>query len=250
MRNYFIAGNWKMNKTASEGAVFAKELAAQVKGAKCRVLVAPSFAALDAVGKAIKGSTVILGAQNMAAEESGAHTGEVSPAMLKDLGVQVVILGHSERRAIYGETDVLINKKVKLALKHGFEVILCVGETLPEREAGKAESVTLGQLSAGLKDVSAAELKQVVIAYEPVWAIGTGKTATPQDANSMHKAIRSEIAKLYGAPAAENMVIQYGGSVKPDNAKELMGMPDIDGALVGGASLKIEDFTAIVKFDK
>jgi len=250
MRNYFMAGNWKMNKTATEGAVFAKELVAEVKGVKCRVLVAPSFAALDAVGKAIKGSNILLGAQNMAAEESGAHTGEVSPAMLKDLGVQVVILGHSERRAIYGENDVLINKKVKLALKHGFEAILCVGETLPEREAGKAESVTLGQLTAGLKDVSAEELKKVVIAYEPVWAIGTGKTATPQDANAMHKAIRAEIGKLYGASVAENVIIQYGGSVKPDNVKELMGMPDIDGALVGGASLKKEDFTAIVKFDK
>jgi len=250
MRTYFIAGNWKMNKTASEGAAFVKELAPLAAGAKARVMVAPSFAALDAVVKAAKGSNIAVGAQNMAAEESGAHTGEVSPAMLKDLGVQIVILGHSERRAIYGESDVLINKKVKLALKHGFEAILCVGETLPEREAGKAESVTLGQLTAGLKDVSAVEMKRIVIAYEPVWAIGTGKTATPQDANAMHKAIRGEIAKIYGASVAENLQIQYGGSVKPDNVKELMGMPDIDGALVGGASLKTEDFTAIVKFDK
>jgi triosephosphate isomerase len=250
MRNYFIAGNWKMNKTATEAVAFVKELAPQVAGAKARVLVAPSFAALDAVGKAVKGTNILLGAQNMAAEESGAHTGEVSPAMLKDLGVQVVILGHSERRAIYGETDALINKKVKLALKHGFEAILCVGETLPERESGKAEKVTLGQLTAGLKDVSAEEMKKVVIAYEPVWAIGTGKTATPQDADSMHKAIRAEIAKLYGKAAADAVIIQYGGSVKPDNAKELMGMENIDGALVGGASLKVQDFTAIVKFDK
>lgn len=250
MRNYFIAGNWKMNKTASEGAAFVKELAPLVAGAKARVMVAPSFAALDAVVKAAKGTNIVVGAQNMAAEESGAHTGEVSPAMLKDLGVGIVILGHSERRAIYGETDALINKKVKLALKHGFEAILCVGETLPERESGKAEAVTLGQLTAGLKDVSAAELKQVVIAYEPVWAIGTGKTATPQDADSMHKAIRAEIGKLYGQAAADAIIIQYGGSVKPDNAKELMGMENIDGALVGGASLKTQDFTAIVKFDK
>jgi triosephosphate isomerase (TIM) len=250
VRQYFIAGNWKMNKTAREGASFVKDLAAEVKGATCRVLVAPSFAALDAVSKAAKGTNILVGAQNMASEESGAHTGEVSPAMLKDLDIEVVILGHSERRAIYGETDVLINKKVKLALKHGFEVILCVGETLPERESGKAESVTLGQLTAGLKDVSLTELAKVVIAYEPVWAIGTGKTATPQDANAMHKAIRAEISKIYGAKAGENIIIQYGGSVKPDNAKELMGMPDIDGALVGGASLKKEDFTAIVKFDK
>ncbi len=250
MRNYFMAGNWKMNKTATEGAAFVKELAPLVAGATARVLVAPSFAALDAVVKAAKGTNIAVGAQNMAAEESGAHTGEVSPAMLKDLGVTIVILGHSERRAIYGETDALINKKLKLALKHGFEAILCVGETLPERESGKAEAVTLGQLTAGLKDVTAAELQKVVIAYEPVWAIGTGKTATPQDADSMHKAIRSEIGKLYGKPAAEAIIIQYGGSVKPDNVKELMGMENIDGALVGGASLKTQDFTAIVKFDK
>ncbi|NCN04604.1 MAG: triose-phosphate isomerase [Spirochaetales bacterium] len=247
MRNYYIAGNWKMNKTPSEGAAFVKELAPKVAGAKVKVLVAPSFAALQAVGDALKGTNVLLGAQNMAAEESGAHTGEVSPAMLKDLGVKVVILGHSERRAIYGETDQLINKKVKLALAQGFEVILCVGETLPERESGKAVSVTLGQLSAGLKDVQAEEMKNIVIAYEPVWAIGTGKTATPQDADDMHKEIRQNIGSLYGPPAAEAVVIQYGGSVKPDNAKELLSMPNIDGALVGGASLKVSDFEAIVK---
>jgi triosephosphate isomerase len=250
MRQYYIAGNWKMNKTATEAVAFVKELAPLVAGASCRVLVAPSFAALDAVSKAIKGTNIILGAQNMSTDESGAHTGEVSPAMLKDLGVATVILGHSERRAIYGETDVMINKKVKLALKHGFEAILCVGETLPERESGKAESITLGQLTAGLKDVTADELKKVVIAYEPVWAIGTGKTASPQDANAMHTAIRKEIAKLYGKPAADAIIIQYGGSVKPDNVKELMGMENIDGALVGGASLKTQDFTALVKFDK
>lgn len=250
MRSYFIAGNWKMNKTASEGVAFVKELAPLVAGSKHKVLVAPSFAALDAVGKAIKGTNIVLGAQNMSAEESGAHTGEVSPAMLKDLGVSVVILGHSERRALYGETDSFINRKIKLALKHGFEVILCVGETLPERESGKAESVTLGQLTGGLKEVSAEEFAKVVIAYEPVWAIGTGKTATPQDADAMHKAIRTEVAKIYGQKAADAVLIQYGGSVKPDNATELMGMANIDGALVGGASLKTQDFTAIVQFDK
>jgi len=163
MRNYYIAGNWKMNKTPSEGAAFVKELASKVGGVKAKVLVAPSFAALHAVGTELKGTNIVLGAQNMAAEESGAHTGEVSPAMLKDLGVKVVILGHSERRAIYGETDSLINKKVKLALAQGFEVILCVGETLPERESGKAVAVTLGQLSAGLKDVNAEEMKNIVI---------------------------------------------------------------------------------------
>jgi len=250
MRTYYMAGNWKMNKTPSEGASFVTELAALVKGAKSKVMVAPSFVALDAVSKACKGTNIIVSAQNMAAEESGAHTGEVSPLMLKDLGISTVILGHSERRTIYGETDELINKKVKLALKHGFEVILCVGETLPEREAGKAEEVTLAQLSNGLKDVSAAEMAKVVIAYEPVWAIGTGKTATPQDADAMHKVIREKVSALYSASVADALIIQYGGSVKPDNVKELMSMPNIDGALVGGASLKTQDFTAIVNFDK
>lgn len=247
MRQYYLAGNWKMNKTATEGVAFVKELAAAVAGTKNKVMVAPAFVALDAVSKAAKGSNIIVAAQNMAAAESGAHTGEVAPAMLKDLGVSTVILGHSERRAIYKEDDALINAKVKLALAQGFEVILCVGETKEEREAGKAESVTLGQLRAGLKDVASTD--KVVIAYEPVWAIGTGLTATPADAQAMHKAIRDDVAKLYGAAAAEKIIIQYGGSVKPDNVKELMGQPDIDGALVGGASLKIQDFTAIVKFD-
>lgn len=247
MRKKYIAGNWKMNKTPSEGAEFIQKLQIALKGSPVKVMVAPSFAGLSHASQALGSSTLLLGAQNMAAEESGAHTGEVSPAMLKDLGVKTVILGHSERRAIYGETDELINKKVALALRHGFEVILCVGETLPEREAGQAETVTLGQLAKGLAGVASDLLGQVVIAYEPVWAIGTGKTATPQDADSMHKAIRGKIASLYSQAAADAMIIQYGGSVKPDNAQELLGMANIDGALVGGAALKVEDFTAIVK---
>ena len=246
MRKSFIAGNWKMNKTASEGAEFVKELATAVAQAKARVMVAPSFAALDRVGQALRGTTVQLGSQNMAAEESGAHTGEVSPSMLKDLGVSVVILGHSERRALYGETDQLINKKVLLALKEGFDVILCVGETLPERESGKAVGVTLGQLAAGLAGVTEDQMTKVVIAYEPVWAIGTGKTATPQDADDMHKEIRNKVSQLYSTGISENLIIQYGGSVKPASAQELLGMPNIDGALVGGASLKVSDFSAIV----
>ena len=247
MRKKYIAGNWKMNKTPSEGAEFITKLNESIKHLGVKVMVAPSFAGLAHGAKALASSSIILGAQNMASEESGAHTGEVSPAMLKDLGVKTVILGHSERRALYGETDEFINKKVLLALAHGFEVILCVGETLPERESGKAETVTLGQLSAGLAGVDEKLLERVVIAYEPVWAIGTGKTATPQDADAMHQAIRGKIKSLYSSQAADGMIIQYGGSVKPDNAKELLGMPNIDGALVGGASLKVEDFSAIVQ---
>jgi len=247
MRKKYIAGNWKMNKTPTEGAAFIQKLETALKEYPVKVMVAPSFAGLAHASQVLGSSSLILGAQNMSSEESGAHTGEVSPTMLKDLGVKTVILGHSERRATYGETDELINKKVALALSHGFEVILCVGETLPEREAGKAETVTLGQLAKGLSGVSPDLLHQVVIAYEPVWAIGTGKTATPQDADSMHKAIRDKIANLYSKAAADAMIIQYGGSVKPDNAQELLGMANIDGALVGGASLKIEDFSAIVK---
>jgi len=246
MRKKYIAGNWKMNKTASEGAAFVAELAEAIGESNAKVMVAPSFAALDAVKRALGSSGILLGAQNMSAEESGAHTGEVSPAMLKDLGVATVILGHSERRALYSETDAFINRKVRLALAQGFEVILCVGETLPEREAGKAETVTLSQLDNGLAGVSEAELANVVIAYEPVWAIGTGKTATPQDADAMHAAIRKRISQTYSQKAADAIIIQYGGSVKPDNAKELLGMPNIDGALVGGASLKVADFAAIV----
>lgn len=236
-----------MNKTASEGAAFVKELAPLLAGTDAKVMIAPSFAALDAVGKALAGSKVILGAQNMSAEESGAHTGEVSVGMLKDLGVQTVILGHSERRALYGESDSFINRKLLLALKQGLEVILCVGETLEEREAGRAKEVTLGQLRGGLAGVSEAQMASIVIAYEPVWAIGTGKTASPQDADIMHKTIRDEVAALYGARSAEELIIQYGGSVKPENASELLGMPNIDGALVGGAALKTADFSAIVK---
>jgi triosephosphate isomerase len=170
--------------------------------------------------------------------------------MLKDIGVNVVILGHSERRHVYGETDAFINNKVKLALKHGMEVILCVGETLDEREAGKAEEVVKKQTEAGLKDISGSQLALVTIAYEPVWAIGTGKTATPEDADQIHRIVRAAIEKLYSKDAAESMIIQYGGSVKPENATELMGMENIDGALVGGASLKADLFLPIAEYDK
>jgi triosephosphate isomerase len=248
MRNYFIAGNWKMHKTRSEAADLAKALVRDLKDGKHKYLVAPTFTALETVGTIVKGTNILLGAQNMASEEQGAHTGEVSVLQLKDLGVQVVILGHSERRHIYKEDDALINKKVRLALQHGLEVILCVGELLEEREAGKAEAVCERQTVKGLEGVTAADLKRVTIAYEPVWAIGTGKTATPEDADAIHGYIRKVVAKLYGDGEAKSLCIQYGGSVKAENAAQLMGKSNIDGALVGGAALKAETFTPIAKF--
>lgn len=247
-RSYYIAGNWKMHKTRAESAELAKALVDQLKGMKHKYLVAPSFTSLETVGAIVKGSNIRLGAQDCASEEQGAHTGEVSVLQLKDLGVQTIILGHSERRYTYKEDDELINKKVKLALRHGFEVILCVGELLEEREAGKAEKVCESQTVNGLKGVSADDLARVVIAYEPVWAIGTGKTATPEDADAIHAFIRRVIGRLYGFSAAENVIIQYGGSVKPDNAAQLMAKENIDGALVGGASLKTDTFVPIANF--
>ncbi|MHC6202959.1 triose-phosphate isomerase [Breznakiellaceae bacterium SP9] len=247
-RSYYIAGNWKMHNTRAEAADLARALVAQLKDGKHKYLVAPSFTALETVADLVKGSNILLGAQDAAAEEKGAHTGEVSVLQLKDLGVQVLILGHSERRHVYKETDALINKKVKLALKHGFDVILCVGETLEEREAGQAEVVCESQTIWGLSGVTAADLAKVTIAYEPVWAIGTGKTATPEDADAIHAYIRKVISRLYGADAAAKIIIQYGGSVKPDNAAQLMAKENIDGALVGGAALKAETFVPIAKF--
>ncbi|MDR2538025.1 MAG: triose-phosphate isomerase [Treponema sp.] len=247
-RQYYIAGNWKMHKTRAEAAELAKALVSQLKDGKHKYLVAPSFTSLETVAAIVKDSNILLGAQDVAAEEQGAHTGEVSVLQLKDLGVQVVILGHSERRHTYKEDDALINKKVKLALKHGFDVILCVGETLEEREAGQAEVVCESQTLWGLSGVSAADLAKVTIAYEPVWAIGTGKTASPEDAEAIHAYIRKVIARLYGEDAAQKLIIQYGGSVKPDNAAQLMAKENIDGALVGGAELKPETFVPIAKF--
>ena len=245
MRKYFIAGNWKMHKTKSEAVALAQDVVKAVKGGKDKYMIAPSFTALDAVSQAVKGSNVLLGAQNMSTDEQGAHTGEVSVLQLKDLGVQVVILGHSERRHIYGETDAMINKKVKLALQHGLEVILCVGELLEEREAGRAEAVCETQTKKGLEGVSEKDLARVTIAYEPVWAIGTGKTATPEDADVIHAHIRSVIAGLYGKPAADAIIIQYGGSMKAENAKALLAKENIDGGLIGGAALKAETFAPI-----
>ena len=250
MRKSFIAGNWKMHKTPAEAKALAAELKAALKDCSHKLLVAPSFTALQSVAEELKGSNILLGAQNMATVEEGAHTGETSVLMLKAIGVDAVILGHSERRHVYGETDEMINTKVKLALSHGLEVILCVGEKLEEREAGNAEAVVKSQTKAGLAGVSEDQLDKVTIAYEPVWAIGTGKTATPDDADQIHKVTRETVKELYSADAAEKMVIQYGGSVKAENAAQLMGMENIDGALVGGASLKTDLFLPIAEYDK
>ena len=249
MRNVCIAGNWKMNMTPAEGAAFAKALAEAVKDATVRVVVAPPFVTIASVVEAVDGSVIEVGAQNMSDQLSGAYTGEVSAPMLKETGVSIVILGHSERRALYGETDAFINRKVKLALEQDLDVILCVGETLEEREAGKLEEVLKRQVVEGLRDISAQSMARIIVAYEPVWAIGTGKTATPDDANSAHAFIRSEIEKLYGKSVAESLIIQYGGSVKPSNVKDLMAMEHIDGALVGGASLSVEQFAPIVRYN-
>ncbi|MDR2552748.1 MAG: triose-phosphate isomerase [Treponema sp.] len=247
-RPYYIAGNWKMHKTRPEAAELARALAAALKGGKHRYLAAPGFTLIETVASIVKGTNIRLGAQNCAPEEQGAHTGEVSVLQLKDLGVDTIILGHSERRHVYKEDDALINKKVKLALAHGFEVILCVGELLEERESGRAEAVCETQTVKGLEGVAASDLGRVVIAYEPVWAIGTGKTATPEDADAIHAYIRKVVGRLYGEGAAEKILIQYGGSVKPENAAQLMAKENIDGALVGGAALKADSFVPIAMF--
>ena len=241
-----------MNLTPSEGKVYAAALAEAVKkaGVDCRVMIAPSFVSLPGVVEAVKGSDITVAAQNMADHLSGAYTGEVSPEMLKDIGVNTVILGHSERRQYYGETDEIINGKVLLAISLKMEVVLCVGETLEEREGGKLEEVLERQLRVGLKDVLPSEMGAITIAYEPVWAIGTGKTATPEDADSAHSFIRKTVAALYSEDIANNLIIQYGGSVKPGNIRALMEKENIDGALVGGASLKLDDFLPIITFSK
>ena len=251
MRQPYIAGNWKMYKTVSEATAVAGALSAALAGESGKkVMIAPPFTALHAVRESLLGSRILLGSQNACAELEGAHTGEISLRMLRDAGVAVVILGHSERRHVYGETDELVNRKVIRSLSEGFEVILCVGETLDERQKGVTEKVVEGQTRAGLSTVAERDLGRVTIAYEPVWAIGTGQNATPQDADAVHRCIRRVMASIYSAEAAQAMTIQYGGSVKPDNIRELMKMENIDGALVGGASLKVETFLPIVQYDR
>lgn len=250
MRKLYIAGNWKMNLVPSEAASYAASLAKAAKDADVKVMIAPTFVCLPAVVEAVKGSNIIVAAQNVNDHESGAYTGEVSCKMLKDIGVNTVILGHSERRQYYGETDAFINKKVLFALENGMDVDLCVGETLEEREGGKLEEVLTRQIEVGLDGVTEAQMSKITIAYEPVWAIGTGKTATPDDADNAHAFIRSLLKRKFGASVAENAIIQYGGSVKPSNVKDLMSREHIDGALVGGASLTLEQFLPIINCNK
>jgi triosephosphate isomerase len=245
----FMAGNWKMNKTTGEAIDLVRELKATISGVKgVEVAVAPPFTALYAVCKELEGSSIRLAAQNLYWEEKGAFTGEVSPLMLKEVGCHYVIIGHSERRQFFGETDETANRRIKAALAQGLKVIFCIGETLREREEGKTFSVIERQVEDGLKNLSDKEMENIVIAYEPIWAIGTGKTATPGQAEEVHRFIRGKIEKLYSQEVSEEIRIQYGGSVTPENIKGLMEQANIDGALVGGASLKAESFSKIVRF--
>lgn len=248
MRKNIIAGNWKMHFNIEDTKKFLGELLPKVKDAKCEVVICPPFTSLQTANELLKGTNVKLGAQNIHFEEKGAFTGEISPEMLKSVGVSYVIIGHSERRTYFNETNEDTNKKIFACLKHGFTPILCVGETLEERESSNMEKVLEAQITEGFKNVSKEEAKKVVIAYEPIWAIGTGKTATSEDANNVIGFIRSVIEKIYDKSVAEEIVILYGGSVKPNTIKEQMGMENIDGALVGGASLVADDFELIVKF--
>jgi triosephosphate isomerase len=247
-RKPFVAGNWKMFTTAGTGPKLARAI---VEGLgtddQVTVAVCPPFPYLSQVSEAVGGSKVLLGAQNCYPEKEGAFTGEVSPAMLLDVGCQVVIVGHSERRHKLGEEDDFINRKVRFALGTGLQVILCVGETLEERQSNRTETVLATQVTRGLAQVAPERMPQLVIAYEPVWAIGTGHNATPEQAQHAHAFIRKQIAQAFGADTASRLIIQYGGSVKPDNAASLMGQPDVDGALVGGASLQADSFLAIVR---
>ena len=245
MRKKIVAGNWKMNTELQRGLELARSVEEQVKSLESDALliIAPPYTHLAKINEVTQ--DVILAAQNCASEENGAYTGEISPDMLKSVGVEYVILGHSERRSYYYEDDELINKKIKLAINKGLKPIFCCGEVLNEREESRHYDVVRRQIEVGLKDVSASEIGQVVIAYEPVWAIGTGVTATPEQAQEMHLFIRNIIEELYDSMIADQTVLLYGGSCKPGNAKELFANPDVDGGLIGGASLKSEDFIQI-----
>ena len=238
-----------MNKTVGEAVDLVREVKEAISGVKeVEVAVAPPFTALYAVRRELEGSRICLAAQNLYWEEKGAFTGEISALMLKELGCHYVIIGHSERRQYFGETDETVNRRIKAALAQGLKVIFCIGETLKEREEGKTFLVIERQIEGGWKGLGDKELKDIVIAYEPVWAIGTGKTATPEQAEEVHRFIRGKVEKLYSRKVSEEMRIQYGGSVTPENIKGLMNQPNIDGALVGGASLKAESFSKIVRF--
>jgi triosephosphate isomerase len=247
LRKTVIAGNWKMNKNRAETARLIGELAPLAKGADCGVICCVPFTDLETALEAAKGTDIMIGAQNCHWEKSGAFTGEVSADMLFELGVPYVIIGHSERRQYFGETDETVNKRVRAALDAGLRVILCVGELLHQRENSITEEICSMQTKIALKGVSAEELKRVIIAYEPVWAIGTGKTATAEQADEVNGHIRAVVEKLYGKAAADSLTIQYGGSMNAKNAEELLQKPHVDGGLIGGASLKAEDFAVIVK---
>lgn len=250
MRTPIIAGNWKMNNTVKESKELVSSLIPLVNDAECEVVLCVPFTDLAQVKKLLRGTGIKLGAQNMHFAEKGAFTGEISASMLKELKVEYVIIGHSERRQYFGETDGTVNKKIAAALSQKLKPIVCVGETLEERENGLTENVLLRQITEGLKGFKSRDFDKIVIAYEPVWAIGTGKTATAEEANSTIKFIRDTVAKKFSAKIAEKVRIQYGGSMNPKNAAELMGMEEIDGGLIGGASLKAEDFSKVVNYKK
>ena len=250
MRRKVIAGNWKMNMLPGEAIEFINELTPLVKDTENEVILCVPYTDLFYALLTAQNTNIKIGAQNMHFEESGAYTGEVSGKMLKSINVEYVIIGHSERRQYFAETDETVNKKVKAAFKYGLKPIVCVGETLEEREAGKTTDIITKQTELALDGLTNEQVENTIIAYEPIWAIGTGKTATSEDANNSIKEIRNKIQEIYGQETASRVIIQYGGSVKSSNAKELFGMSDIDGGLVGGASLKAEEFSKIVNFDK
>lgn len=254
MRKTIIAGNWKMNKTHKEAANTLKNLAELVIDKEnlggVEVIIGAPFTALESAVRATENTPIAIAAENMNANESGAFTGEISATMLKELGVEYVILGHSERRAMYGETDAIVNAKVLAALKAGLKPILCIGEQLEDRESGKTNEVNGTQLKGGLVGVTAEDMANVIVAYEPVWAIGTGVTATPEMAEETHSFVRSVLVELYGNDVAEDVTVQYGGSMKPGNAKELLAQKNIDGGLVGGAALDAEVFYGIIAAGK
>jgi triosephosphate isomerase len=248
-RRPIMAGNWKMNMLVSEAEALVRGLKSGLDGTEeVDVVVAPPFPSLHSVGKALSGSSIALAGQNLHWEESGAYTGEVSATMLLDVGCKYVIIGHSERRQFFGETNETVNRRVKAALLAGLDPILCVGEVLEERKSGSTWEVVGRQTREGLAGVSEEDARRLILAYEPVWAIGTGETATPDQAQEVHAQIRGLIAELYDEGIGQGTRIQYGGSVKPDNVRGLMDQPDVDGALVGGASLKVESFLGIIKF--
>ena len=247
MRTKVIAGNWKMNKTPEETKILINEMIPLVKNAKCSVIICVPYVDLHAALEATKGTNIEVGAENCHWENHGAFTGEISANMLSSMGVKNVIIGHSEIRTYFGETDITVNKRLKSALNSGLNVILCVGEYLEQREQGITNEIVSLQTKIALQGVSKEELNNVIIAYEPVWAIGTGKTATADQANEVCKTIRNVISSLYDTTCAENIIIQYGGSMNASNADELLSKPDVDGGLIGGASLKAHDFASIVE---